>query len=435
MKTMRAAASIALVMFGAITMSGCLIVSESHTTTGGGCYDECYDYEVCETYCDAWECWDECWWETSCTTVCEETVVVDDTPAAQCYSDLDCGEGQICVGDVCKPRDTEDNGLSGLCQVCETEQDCSDDGALCIRLNFDQATTTGEKVCTRPCEYNHECPAGFECINVSSEVGVSPQCLPILTEFEKRTCNPSPELECVRASDCGVGESCVANECVAPEHAECSSRTPCADGETCHNFKCIAADEPECTTRTDCASGEVCIDGACAAAAEEGCVFNEECDGGMCVDGSCLSTCEADTDCGTGERCRAGLCEPLECRRSADCAAGSICVDAQCEKLCDAATGAGCDFGYECNDLGYCEADPAVECRSNAECAQNELCTDGACLVACTCNQQCGEGETCNVDLGVCEAPDAEPTDPPAAACEDDCDCPSGQSCNEGTCG
>lgn len=432
MKSLRLAACFALLLLGTSLSSGCLIVSDSHHD-GGECYDDCYDYEVCESYCDHWECWDECWWETSCETFCEDVHVEEEvivTSTVECYSDVDCSGADICVANSCVGRNTTDRGLSGLCQACETNQDCVEDGSLCIQLNFDQATTTGERVCTRPCEYNHECPAGFECINISSEVGTSPQCLPVFAEYEKRTCNPSPELECVRASDCGLGESCVANECVAPDGSECGTNNPCAGGEVCRNFKCEAADEPECVDRSDCRSGEVCIDGGCVAAAED-CVFNDECDGGVCVDGTCASTCEADAECGANERCRDGLCEALECRRSADCAAGNICVDARCEKTCDAGSGAGCDAGWVCNSFGYCEADESVECRSNAECARDEQCTGGTCATPCNCNQQCGDGQVCDLDSGTCEAPAADP----APACENDCDCPSGQACVEGACG
>lgn len=424
MKSIRTAACTALVMFGALVSTGCIIVDDGpdhHTETQ--CYDECYDYEVCETYCDSWECWDECWWETSCDTYCEE-VIIEEEVVYEDYEDYDC------VADNCVDPGSDEQGLGGLCQSCETNADCVEDDALCIELSFDQATTTGEKVCTRPCEYNHECPAGFECINISSEVGTSAHCLPVLTDWGERTCNPSPELECVRATDCGLGESCVANECVAPEGAECSSQRPCASDEVCRNFECVPADAAECVTRTDCSTGESCIDGSCIAAAES-CVFNEECDGGACVDGTCLSTCSADSECGANEQCRSGLCEPLECRRSADCSAGSICVDAKCEDVCDAASGQGCENGYLCNDFGYCEADPDVECRTAAECSRDEICDDGSCTSACSCNQQCGDGEVCNLDSGTCE----DPNTPPAASCDNDCDCPSGETCSNGTCG
>ncbi len=419
----------------AMSLSGCLVVAEHDGQTE--CYDDCYDYEVCETYCDAWSCWDECWWETSCDTYCEETTIIEeeyyDDPVVECYSDIDCGEGQICVADSCEPLDTDANGFAGLCQSCETNADCVEGDALCIQLNFDQATSTGEKVCTRSCEYNHECPAGFECINISSEVGTPAQCLPVKGEFEKRTCNPSPELECVRATDCALGESCVANECVGPNDAECDSNNPCSNGEVCRNFTCVAENAPECTTRTDCASGEICIDGSCEAAAES-CVFNSECDGGACVDGKCASSCSADSECGANEHCRAGLCEAIGCRRSADCGAGEICVDAVCEATCNKDTGAGCDTGYVCNDFGYCDEDPNVSCRTNAECARDEICNAGSCQTPCSCNQQCSSGDICNLDTGLCEDPNAG-NEPAPTQCTDDCDCPSGQSCNAGQCG
>lgn len=417
--------------FAVFNLSGCLIVSDTHEE---GCYDDCHDYEVCETYCDPWECWDECYWETTCNTYCEDTTVdvnIDVTTTVDCFNDFDCGEGQICVADTCKPRDTEENGLAGLCQTCSNNADCVEDDALCIRLNFDQATSTGEKVCTRTCEYNHDCPSGFECINVSSEVGVPAQCLPVKGEFEKRTCNPSPELECVRATDCAVGESCVNNSCKGPNDAQCDSNNPCASGQTCRNFACVAVDAPECTTRTDCRSGEICIDGNCEAAAAEGCVFNNECDGGMCVDGTCLSTCNSNSDCGSAENCRAGLCEPAECRRTADCGGGQICVDAACENTCNKTTGAGCTDGYSCNTLGYCEPDANVACRTNAECGRDEICTDGACVTPCTCNQDCGSGEVCDLNSGSCKAPAGTPV----TTCETSCDCPSGETCTAGQCG
>lgn len=415
-------------LVGALTSSGCLIVSEEESY-GGGCYDDCYDYEVCESYCDAWSCWDECWYETSCTTVCDEyTYEEEEVVTVDCYSDLDCGDGQICVADVCVARDTEERGFSGLCQVCETTNDCYEDDALCVRLNYDQVSRTGEKVCTRTCEYDTDCPANFECVKVSDEVGDPAQCLPVTDGAGERTCNPSPELECVRATDCRAGESCKNNECTAPDTAECSADSECASGQVCKNFSCKDADGPECTTRQDCSSGEVCIDGSCVQGTTS-CVFNNECDGGVCVNGQCQNTCSADSECAFNEHCREGLCEVIDCRRSADCGTGEVCVDAQCEATCT--SDANCDAGYVCNDFNYCEPDPAVDCRTNAECGMDEICVEGACQTPCSCNQQCDSGDVCNLNTGTCESPDSTP----APSCQDDCDCPSGQTCNSGTCG
>jgi hypothetical protein len=409
-------------------MPGCLIVSGDGNQSSS-CHQECEEYEVCETYCDAWTCWDECWYETHCY---EDCTYVEEEPidSTQCYSDIDCYDGEICVAGYCEPPTTDERGLAGLCQTCETDADCAEGGALCLRLNFDTTSRTGEKVCGRTCEYNHECPTGFECSRISSEAGVPAQCIPIKGTNEKRTCNPSPELECVKATDCAIGESCVNNECQGPDDAECSSNRPCPSGEVCRNFSCVAPDEPECVDRSDCSSGQVCLDGKCESR-NDSCVFNEECDGdAKCVDGQCNSTCSESSECGPNERCRQGLCEQIGCRRSADCAAGEVCVDAYCAASCQ--RDADCGTGYLCNPLGYCEKDPDVECRSTAECARDEICSQGSCQTACSCNQQCDTGEVCNLDSGLCEDPNAPD---PAPECEDDCDCPSGMSCStDGVC-
>ena len=426
------------VMVAAVSLSGCMVISTHHDDAN--CYESCSDYEVCESYCDAWSCWDECWYETTCDTYCEETTevteVVSETVVG-CYSSVDCGKNEICIADQCQPKDTDERGLAGLCQACSTNQDCIEPGSLCIRLNFDQASRTGEKVCSRTCEYNHDCPQGFECLNISSEVGVSAQCLPVWTEFEKRTCNPSPELECVRANDCELGESCVNNSCVGPERAECDSNRACPDGQTCRNFTCQLDSAPECARRSDCSTNQICIDGACEELSEQ-CVFNEECDGGaVCVDGACRAECSQDGDCSQQEACVQGLCAPLECRRSADCSAGEICVDAQCELTCDYAVGESCGEGFVCDPKNFCAPDASVECRSNAECAREEICSGGSCLSPCSCNQQCPSGQVCDLNSGTCGTPAGEPVanSPATDSCGNDCDCPSGQSCNGGTCG
>ncbi len=430
MKRKNLLSALTILMVGFFS-SGCLVVSENgHYETQ--CRDECEDIEICESFCDDWECWDECWIETSCDTICEEvyveTEVVEEIveeveevdTSVECYSNPDCGDGKICVSNECKPKNTTDTGLSGLCQSCETNQDCSETGAVCIKLNFDMSNNSGEKVCTRACEINSECPTNFECVNV----GDSTQCLPKNNDFGKRSCSAN-DLECVKASDCGVGESCVSNSCTSPETAECDSKTSCKTGETCKDFKCVAETALECVERKDCKSGETCIDGACEKSAES-CVFNEECDGGSCVDGSCLSACSENSDCGSNERCLSGLCEALECRRTADCGGTEICVDAQCEARCTADS--NCGSGFVCNANNYCEEDPNVACRNNAQCSQNEICVSGTCERPCSCNQECGSGEVCGA-TGVCEAPASSP-----AQCQTDCECASGETCSAGRC-
>lgn len=417
----------------AMTFStGCLVVTGDEDQREDGCYEDCQQYEVCETYCDPWECWDECWYESVCDVHCPAEVQVD---TDECLCDIDCAAGDICVSGTCVDRSpTPDTAAAGLCQACLSTNDCVEEDARCVRLNYEHSSKTGEKICSRVCELDDDCPIGFECVNVSQEVGVPAQCLPKAGEDGERTCTNNAELECVKANECGVGESCVNNECVSPTGAECRSDSECDGGEVCQSYRCVDAGTPECVDRNDCAANEICIDGECTTQ-NDSCVFNSECDDGKCVDGTCIASCTSNDQCGPYERCRIpqggteGLCEQVECRRSSDCAAGSVCVDAVCEQACDA--NADCGAGFVCNNNGYCETDPNVECRTTAECAANEICNNGACQEACGCNQDCPTDQVCDMDTGTCEDL-AQPE--PAAECETTCDCPSGQACVDGTC-
>ncbi len=414
---------------------GCLIVS-GNGPNEGECYDDCYDYQQCETYCDPWECWEECWVETSCTVTCTESYV---PPASsQCIDDLDCAYGELCSSGTCvdEGEGGTSGGAAGLCQTCESTRDCFEEDARCIRLNFDQTARDGEKICSRTCDDNNDCPTGFECINVSQEVGVPAQCLPLQGDDNLRTCNNAAALDCTQANDCGIGESCVNNECVAPTNAECTATQACPSGQECILHKCKDPNESECTISSDCSGGELCIDGSCEAQATS-CVRNSECGGGACVNGECVDSCTQSSDCGTYEICRkasgqtTGLCEQIECRRSADCSPGNVCVEARCEAAC--ATNGDCSAGYTCTNSGFCEEDPDVQCRLTAECARDEICDDGECKSGCSCNQDCGTGELCDLDSNTCFVPNTAPG--AGGACDTSCDCPSGFSCNDGTCG
>ena len=430
--------------------SGCLVVSGDDDHRPQGCVEDCHEYEVCQTYCDAWECWDECWYETECEVFCPApapaTPVTPSTPSSPpangdaCLCDIDCASGDVCISDRCVEKaDNNKNATAGLCQACESTNDCVEDDARCIRLNYEQSDKQGEKVCSRTCEVDSDCPISFECVNVSQEVGVPAQCLPkIDAGASTRTCTNDASLECVKAKDCGVGESCVNNVCTAPSSAECTSASDCGSGEACRSFKCVAMETPECVDRSDCAASEICIDAKCTPQSTS-CVFNSECDGGKCVDGACTASCQEHADCGPYERCRVpqgatnGLCEPVECRRSADCSAGQLCVDANCEQGCT--TDAECGAGFVCGDNGYCKQDPNIECRSTSECAQDELCESGECKPACTCNQDCASGQVCNLTTNVCDTITGGSGQPVEIQCANSCDCPSGQSCTENVCG
>ncbi len=429
-------------MMTALTFgSGCLVVTDNDYDNDG-CYQQCQDYEVCQTYCDAWECWDECWYETTCDVSCPTPDPAVDL--VDCIDDLDCSGDDICVADRCVQQDQEakKNADAGLCQACESTNDCSEEDARCVRLNYEHSTKTGEKICSRVCELDDDCPIGFECVNISDEVGVPAQCLPKIdpANGDLRTCTNNASLECVKAKECGVGESCVNNVCTRPGTSTgsgsgstdvCSSDSDCAAGESCRGSSCVAQDAEECIDRSQCASGEICVDAKCVAE-KVSCVFNSECDGGKCVNGECTASCADSTECGPYEYCRKsegasqGLCEMAECRRTADCDAGNICVEAQCKPACS--TDSDCGTGYECNSNRYCDRDSSVECLSTSECSANEICVDNACAEACACNQDCADGLVCDLNSGTCGQP---ATNDAIITCANSCECPSGKTCSD----
>jgi hypothetical protein len=283
-----------LVVGFAALASGCVVNAN----------DECYEVcdTVCEVRCNPWECWEVCWdecWD-ECTYVEYEEEYTeespDDRPRAECSVDAECDQGEACERGRCVERSP---GV-GLCQPCERNADCVEEGARCLEINGE------ERVCGRACEAAADCPRGFECQSVSSEVGVPNQCVP--------------------AAD--------------PDNGARSCEVPEPEPEP----------EPGCRRNDDCAQGELCVDGACAPEAPV--------------------ACAADADCGAELICEEGSCAPLECRRSADCADAQICVNARCEDACDDANpcpeGSSCEAPGYCAPSHSCAAD--ADCPQGQTC-------------------------------------------------------------------
>lgn len=423
--------------------SGCILVdsdgshghssssSRSGGTAGGSDSECCSTVRVCQTRCDSYHCWDDCELQTQCASDCRTS----------CAGDLDCPEKEVCLDGRCVDRDWTRTGTGGLCQTCETAYDCAEPDSRCIRLYFERTPAGGPKVCATDCEKDAHCPWDFECVDRD---GTGRVCVPDREwGSTDRVCDPDDlprDKECFSARQCEAGESCVNNECVAP-NGQCTRSDDCPRGQECRNFQCKPADEAECVSRTDCRSDEICVDGQCTARNPDSqCTRNSECRGeAMCVDGECLARCSDRSDCNaSSEICRQGLCQPIECRFNGDCGRGEVCVDAQCQTAC--LDEGDCPSGYRCSDSGgYCERDPDVECRSDAECLSGEACHQDTCSQICNCNQQCPGGQVCNQDAtaasntGLCESPERE-DEKPARECRTACDCPSGQSCEAGKC-
>ena len=76
-----------------------------------------------------------------------------------------------------------------------------------------------------------------------------------------------------------------------------------------------------------------------------------------------------------------------------------------------------CEFGSVCVE-GTCSV---VACSTSAQCDMEQFCSDGRCADGCAEAEDCYPGDTCDVDLAVCES----------AACEDTRrDCGFKEFCN-----
>lgn len=430
-------AGVACLFVLALFVPSCVFISADNDADpstddpSGNSEDCCREVRVCETECDEHGCYDDCTVETRCPEACNQ----------QCTGDLDCPKNTVCLDGVCTERNFNNTGTGGLCQSCSTAYDCAEPDARCVRLYFERTPAGGPKVCATDCETSADCPWDFECIDEPNTPAV---CVP-REEFGStdRVCPDEPstsdDVECFSSDNCAPGESCVANECIAPD-GECTRDADCGQGAVCRNFQCVDSSEPECVNgENDCASDQICVDGQCEERSSSGmCTENEDCRGdAVCVDGDCLSRCQDRSDCKTSsEICRQGLCKPIECRFNSDCQGGEVCVDATCQTSCQ---GDGdCESGYVCDRAGnFCKRDPNVECRSDAECLSGEACQQGECTTICSCNQECASGEVCNKEAtsdsntGLCREQDQSARDP---ACSTDCQCPSGQTCQNGTC-
>jgi hypothetical protein len=388
-------------------LSGCIV-------TGG-----CGEYEVCEQYCDGDGCFEDCWIEQD--PYCDGGGYYDDGY----YDDGEYSDGTTPLEDT--------RGVAGFCQTCEKDLDCVEPGALCIQINGT------ENVCARTCNSDNPCPRGFDCRDVSQQVGVSDQCVPIADEDDNnsRSCVIPEAAECLEDVDCASGEWCdqIEGKCTIGERPECQYNSQCAEGLLCNeDNKCveeIVEPTPTCSETIACEEGNVCVDGECILETVEPstCLTSSECSADeQCIDGTCTSptqSCSADSDC-DGQICTDNVCSAPECINNSECGETSLCVNARCEKSCQASE--DCGFGYVCNDLNYCDPDPTIECRADDECTGELTCsTAGSCVQTCDASCECAEGLSCG-EGGICEELDI-PT-----SCTDDCECPSGQSCLEGVC-
>lgn len=183
-------------------------------------------------------------------------------------------------------------------------------------------------------------------------------------------CGSESHSSCSAASDCGLGEQCVAGACLPS--AQSDSGVP-ADGgaepdssgedtsppDASQDTRDGQA-EPQCSASAPCPAAQICSEGECADAPV--CVGYEDCiDPWLCAEGLCSpigkGVCEGAADCAPAPICDHawGTCVlPVECEADADCESGESCDRGACSEPPTCDSSAQCDCGRECSG-GYCD--------------------------------------------------------------------------------
>ncbi len=217
-------------------------------------------------------------------------------------------------------------------------------------------------------------------------------------------------------------------DCAGKPHAgRCDPMTytcvECLGPSDCpyHNPGCSGGHCGFCQGDLECPLNENCNNGSCA------CTNNGGCGGDAPV---CLSSgvcgCRQSSDCAGGF-----ICDPTfpngACAES--CATPGVCQGATPDCDLDSGICVECVEAAECRDAGigkYCNPDNVcVVCQVPADCADAgaPYCVAGRCV-------QCQKPTDCPANAPGCDYSTGQ-----CGSCTFDMDCPTGESCNGGSCG
>ncbi len=253
-----------------------------------------------------------------------------------------------------------------------------------------------------------------------------------------------PRPECVAATDCAEGFTCMSGRC------QCDSDAACSANQVCRQGRCESP--ARCTANADCPTDQRCevTQGTCQPA----CTSAAACAPGLdpqtasllyvCQEGDCLRRCVNDASCGgQGLICEAGLCERAACATKADCPEGQYCTSAtagRCLTYTPCTANAECAANFECRTFPATACPPGFDCAQricqelarcfiDADCppantAGGAFCQQGHCqpTTACGPSTPCASGTVCVAGLCV------------PGGCRGHADCAPGQACTDGAC-
>jgi hypothetical protein len=322
---------------------------------------------------------------------------------AQCASDPQCNDGNVCngtercVAGTCAPGETLSCGDGNACngtETCDPARGCVDGPDLACAD-------------TNPCTEN-TCDPAQGCLFPPVANGLS-----CGTEGEPQAC---------------VDGGCVSVACTTAAH--CDDAKFCTGVEACVDLRCVPGTPPVCDDGNACNGADTCdvLTDACKFGTTT-CDDRNPCTADSCVpETGCKNELLSGVACGEKQLCTAGQCLRVDCTVAADCDDGTVCNGIEsCEggacragtalrcgdtnacngpEACDPALGCVDAPDLDCADPNPCTVDscePALGCvhdpgeMENKACGDRAACLSGSCLaVACTTAVQCNDGNPCN---------------------------------------
>lgn len=323
---------------------------------------------------------------------------------SSCLKDLECGGGQKCLRPASAPPDQ-----AGFCgHLCASEADCA----------AFEGTTCKDTVAGKSCM-----PAGGLTPSDGTECAAYHVCIP----DNLRPCAADAHClqDCSHGEACPPGQSCDSGTktCAPPDQVcdlvgkRCVAKVrTCPVGQVCapSSRRCVAA----CHAKEDCGPGQSCVNNVCVAS--EVCAVDTDCppvsaadpNGQTCsippgsTQGNCVQGCDPTADpptCPIGTICgpdptigNRAKCEP-GCVDYSDCPPNASCVGGQCQYtqgFCQ--INEACDRCQVCTNQNVCVPAKAASRYDCKPCTTDNQCGPGGiCLGGTSCGQDCSLTQLC----------------------------------------